>query len=283
MKNIIYTYIVAFFLTLMSCGRKINKSTPSIKDNSNRNKEVSNIDYSNVKPEKLLKQVKAHYDLDEFSTAKEKLTYLMSQFQGSFAVEDLEDLKQKIDLKLAEELAKKNEIAKLERSSRLSFALDKMNIIEKDDFIIYRDKSSPEFDTNECFYAYVKKDVYGYKLYFRIRYINTQWLNINSYIITIDGLDKTLEGEVQKTETRGKKKYKVELLDKQVVSKEDLEVLNSIASGENVLALYVGDNAYKKREISQKQRHAVRNVLDVYEYFNTKKKIKIESNITDKN
>jgi len=284
MKKVI-TYIVSGILifSLQSCGNNSNKPKPSIKDNSANVKHKTIKDYSNTKPKKLLKQVQAHYDLDEYSVAKEKLTYLMQNYTDSLGNVNLLELKDKIDVELKKELAKKQEIANLNRNARLNQSLGKMLVSNEGKFTVYKDKTSPKFDTKECFYAYIKKDVYGSKLYFKIRYIDTKWLNIESFIVTVDQLDQTLEGEVVKSETKGKKKYKIELLDKEITSPKELEIINTIANGDDVVALYVGNNTYKKRDISKEQLTAIRNVLDAYAFMNAKKNIELKSNVTSNN
>jgi len=279
-KAIIYIVLGILSFSLQSCGNSSNTSKPSIKDNSINVKQEAVKDYSNVNPKKLLKQVQAHYDLDEYATAKEKLTYLMQNYTDSLGNVNLLELKDKIDVELKKELAKKQEIANLSRNSRLNQSLDKMLTFSEGKFTVYKDKTSPKFDTKECFFAYIKKDAYGPKLYFKIRYIDTQWLNIENFIVTVDQLDQTIEGEIVKSETKGKKKYKIELLDKEITSPEDLEIINTIANGDNVVALYVGNNTYKKRDISQEQLTAIRNVLDAYAFMNAKKNIELESNMT---
>lgn len=281
------TYIYKFtslsiVLLLLSCGNGSKKSAPSIKENSNHKKNEVSADYSNINPPKLLRQIQAHYDLDEYSLAKEKLSYLMKTYPDSLNGVDLSTIKRKIDVELKKELDKKQEIANLERNSRLTNSLEKMDITNEGKYTVYKDKTSPKFDTKECFFAYIKKDIYGPKLFFKIRYIDTEWLNIEEYIVTINQLDLTISGEVKKSETKGKKRYKIEELDKPITTSKDFKTINSIANGQNVTALYVGPNAYKKRDISEEQLLAIRNVLDAYAFINAKKNIKSKNNITNK-
>ena len=282
-KLITATSLSILMLSVLSCGDNSKKSAPSIKDNSSHVKaDNSSADYSNVAPSKLLRQIQAHYDLDEYTVAKEKLTYLMKSYPDTLNGVNINSLKRKIDAELKKELDKKQEIANLERNTRLTSSLDKMKITNEGKFTIYKDKTSPKFDTKECFYAYIKKDAYGPKLFFKIRYIDTEWLNIEEYIVTINQLDQTISGDITKSETKGKKRFKVELLDKPITSSKDLKMISSIADGENVTALYVGPNAYKKRDISKQQLLAIRNVLDAYAYMNAEKSIKSKINITKK-
>jgi len=272
-KTIIKTFAILISSVIISCGNNNKKSNPSIQENSSHKKEIIGADYSNIPAEKLLKQIQAHYDLDEYQISKDKLTFLMKSYSDSLGIVDLNELKQKIDRGLIAEQKKKQEIAHLEQNKRLSGSLAKMRSFKEGKYTLYIDKSSPDFDTKECFYAYIKKDIYGAKLFFKVRYIDVHKLNIENYIINVDKLDYTLMGEVIKSQTKGKKKYNVELLDKEITTPEDKKILNAISSGEEVTALYVGKNNYKKRNITAAQKQAIQNVLDAYAFLEAKKKV----------
>jgi len=148
-----------------------------------------------------------------------------------------------------------------------SLSLDKLVIKEKEEYLIYVDKTSPKFKNKECFYPYIKKDNDGkIELYLKIQYLDVEWLNIESYMITSDKADYVINGNIEKTIIKGKKSYHIETLNKLITSDKDIKTLESIANGEHVTALFIGKNNYKKRILSQKKRTAFRNVLDAY-YF----------------
>lgn len=256
--------ILMLAVSLISCQDNLNK--PSIKDNSTRNlvKETVN-DYSDVPSEKLYKHILAHFDLGDYKLGKEKLKSLMSSRPDLIDSLDLNTIKANFDEKLADISEKELAIAEKERKLRMPNAVKNMRIQEKGNLSYYLDNTSPEFDSTESFHAYFTKNKAGIvELYLKIRYISTDWLNIENYMITVDQLDYNLSGTVQKTETKGKKKYKHEVLDVAIDSPEKLTLLQAVANGEEVSAAYIGESSYKKREITKEQQLAVRNVIDAY-------------------
>ncbi len=268
MKKKLLLQSVIISTICISCGNNVSK--PSIKENSVHKIKVEQVDYSNIPSEDLLKHIKAHYDLGEYKKGKEKLNALMVEHPDTLAGVDLLDLKRKLDAKLSEIQAKEQEIAEMERKKRAPNATNNMRSYKEGKKTIYLDKSSPEFDTKECFYAYIVKDIYGVHLNFKIRYVDTEWLDIENYMITVDQLDYSLTGKIEKKETKGKKRYKHELLDIPIHQGKQLETLNAIANGSDVTAVYVGKKKYKKRVINNEQRIAIRNVLDAYVFMGGK-------------
>ena len=253
-----------FALTALLYGCGNQNSKPSITENSVRKVEEPVEDFSKIPPEKLLVYIKAHYDLGEYKKAKKKLSHLMTQYPDSLNGTSLVTLKTEVDQKLMEEEEKISALAEKERLKRAPNAMNNLRSFKENGKTYYIDKSSPKFDTKECFYAYIIKDVYGPNLYLKIRYVNTEWLNIENFMVTVDQLDYTISGDIQKSETKGKKRYKHEILDKKISEDNDLKTLKAISNGDNALALYVGKNSYKKRVLSEQQKTAIRNVLDAY-------------------
>lgn len=284
MKKIITLQIqvLSIMLLLISCND--TNSKPSIKDNSVRKVESEKVDYSDMDSKKLYKHIIAHYDLEQYQVGKEKLNALMSNRPDMIDSLELNQLKSKFDKKLAQMLEKEQAIAEAERKSRMPNATKNMRFYKKGNLAYFVDKTSPEFDTKECFYAYITKNKAGIvSLNFKIRYIDTQWLNIENFMITIDQLDYSLSGEIIKSETKGKKKYKHELLDMPIASSDNFNLLNAIASGQNVTAVYIGKSTYKKREISKEQQIAVRNVLDAYLFMGGRDIAKAKPEYTSNN
>lgn len=262
-KSIIGTVIA---ISLNSCGNS-ETASPSIKDNSANAQKVTETDYSGVEPSKLLKHIEAHYDLGQYEEGKDKLNHLMKVYPDTLNGVNLMDLKSKLDESLVKQEKERLALADQETKKRLPSAVNKMRKVSEGKTTFYYDKTSPEFDSKECFYAYVKKDVYGAHLHFRSRYVGTQWLDIQNIMVTVDKLDHAIEGEVEKTETKGKKAYKHELLDIEITTPAQLGVLKAIANGNDVVALLIGKDSYRKRVISEEQRNAFRNVIDTYTYL----------------
>ena len=264
MKILQFISIVCVSISLVACNDTGSK--PSIKDNSTRDLGVVKTeDYSDVPSEQLHKHILAHFDLGQYKVGKEKLKALRVNRPDLIDSLNLDGLKQDFDVKLSEITAKEEAIAEKSRKLRMPNATKNMRISQKNNLTYYIDNSSPEFDSTESFYAYYTKNKAGVvKLYLKIRYISTEWLDIENYIITVDQLDYNLSGEVEKIETKGKKRFKHELLDTEIDSSKELILLSAIANGNEASAVYVGKSTYKKREISKEQKIAIRNVMDAY-------------------
>ena len=280
MKTNLIVSLAAVGLILSSCGNG-STSTPSIQDNSVHKEVSAKEDYSGIAPSKLLKHIQAHYDLGQYVNGKDKLNYLMSVYPDTLDGIDLSDLKGKMDAALLKEQQEKQALAEAEVSKRLPSAVNKMRIINEGKTTFYYDKSSPEFDTKECFYAYIKKDIYGAHLYFKARYVGTTWLDTENMMVTVDKLDYTIDAEVIKSETKGKKAYKHELFDFEITTEEQMKTLKAIANGNDVVALFIGKDTYKKRDITAEQRMAFRNVIDAYTFLGGNKLDPVKSGITN--
>ena len=258
--------ILSLLLVILSISCKESAEKPSIKDNSTRQVEEAPVeDYSDIPADELHKHILAHYDLRQYKIGKSKLKVLIESRPDLIDSLNLEVLQNDFDLKLSEIKQKEEALIERERKMRMPNATKRMKTSKENGLTIYEDTTTPEFDSTESFHAYYTKDNVGVlKLYLKIRYIDTQWLNIESYIITVDQLDYDLTGPVEQIETRGKKKYKHEILNVAIDTVEKLELINAVASGENATAVYVGKSAYKKRDISKDQQLAIRNVIDAY-------------------
>lgn len=281
MKRIFGTLSIALGFMVASCGNNVNTTTPSINENSVNKKAKVQVDYSNIESSKLLKHIQAHYDLGEYETGKDKLNYLMTVYKDTLDGVDLIDLKGRIDSALEEEQQKKAALAEAELKKRMPSAVNKMRKIEDGKTTFFYDKSSPEFDSKECFYAYIKKDIYGARLFFKARYVGTDWIDFQNCMVTVDKLDYTIEGTVQKSETKGKKAYKHELMDVEVTTPDQMKALKAIANGSAVTALLIGSETYKKRELSQDQINAFRNVIDAYIFMGGEKLEPMKTSVTN--
>ncbi len=253
------------------CGE--TKSKPSIKENAIKREETKK-DFSNLTPDKLHKHILAHFELEEYKTGKEKLTSLMTKHPELIDSLDLNQLKRNFDAKLEELQKKVEELAAVERKKKLPKEILYKISENKDDegIVTYKAKTSPKFETNECFYIYYTKNQKGkLNLFLKMRYVSTaDWLNIKNVIVTVDNLDYTIEGEFLKKETKGKKKYKTELLITQINSPEKMKIIKAISNGTDIACLYVSDASYKKRELSTLQKEAFADVLNAYLYMGGK-------------
>lgn len=152
-------------------------------------------------------------------------------------------------------------------SDENSDPLDFVRAEVEDNEIIYLDKSSPVFETQECLYLYIKKEVNDFKLFLKVRYVGEEWIDLENIIFTVDKTDFTFNGESIKTKTKGKKEYKIELFEIPVESAKELSIFEAISNSENTVVLLVGKDSYKKRIVSKNQQIAMINVLNAHKKF----------------
>ena len=151
-------------------------------------------------------------------------------------------------------------------NNKVDSPIDNMRLKVINGIEYYFDHSSPKFSTKKCFYPYIKKSNGTYQILLRIRYVADEWLNTENVLLTVDNKDYSFKGDVIKSETKGKKVYKIELLE--IPLKEDmLDVMEKVASGKEVIEVLIGDKKYEKSIMSEEQKLAFRNVLNAYNYL----------------
>ncbi|GAA3511351.1 hypothetical protein GCM10022393_26410 [Aquimarina addita] len=271
MKNKLIVYIIFFSALMISyrCTDKVAKNSTSTTTTTEEPVVISSD--LNKSPDVLLKQMYAHYDLEEFKKCNAKLKALLEKHPDSrealAAREFADDLAIKLnEIKQLEEQQQIEE-EKRERKKRLPLSAKKMRSTTNNNVTYYMDKDSPEFDSKECFYLYFLRAGQKPKLYLKIRYVATEWLDIENCIITADQIDYTITGAVKKEEKKGKKKLFHEVLNIPIDSKEKLDILVATANSKDAITVYVGASDYKKRDLSKTQILSIRNVLDAYEYY----------------
>jgi len=99
------------------------------------------------------------------------------------------------------------------------------------------------------------------------QYVAEDWLFIKSYIIKVDGkrydINEQKYNEIETDNSRGKV---YEWLDRTARTKE-IEILKAISTGKNVKIRYVGRKYHEDRTVTNREKLALRNVLDAYEYL----------------
>ncbi len=144
------------------------------------------------------------------------------------------------------------------------FSLDNLVKKNKDGQTIYVDENSPKFSTKDCFYPYLKKEDKKLHLYLKLQHLDVEPLNITSYIITANKVDYQLKGSIDQKKINGKKKYTIEILDKEITTTSDLKILKAIAKADHVEMVLVGENRFIKKTISKKMQLAFKNILGAY-------------------
>jgi len=237
-------------------------------ENEKLKQEIEDLKFG---PDKLLSQAKLYLENKEFNKAKSELQTLMEKHPAS---QQSTEAKQLLDVadngikekNIAEEKAKA-EKEKAEKE-RLANATKKMRVKVDDmnDITWYYDKSSPQYNNYNGFYAYIGKKK-GSKPWLRlvIQYASDDWLFIEKYIIKVDGqtynITEDYYGEIKTDNGSG---GICEWLDRKIGYSE-YQIIKAVANGKDVKIRFNGKDYYKDKTITVQQRAALRNVLDAYE------------------
>jgi len=219
----------------------------------------------------LLSQATVYFDEKEYQKCKNEINILLEKHSGSRESQNGKELFEKADLELNKiAKAKKKEEEERLRKEKLRLANATKKMRKKYDDMNgttwYHDKSSPQYLNYNGFYAYIgdtKTSLPWLRL--RIQYAADDWLFIEKYIIKVDGKTYTLSeekyGEIEKDNGDG---GIWEWLDRSV-DEDEYEIIKAVAFGENVKIRFAGKQYQKDKNITSKQKLALRNVLAAYE------------------
>lgn len=128
----------------------------------------------------------------------------------------------------------------------------------------YYDKSTPESNNTNNIHLYIGKEE-GKKPFMRfvIRYSSSDWLFIENYNIKADSAVFTIStsfGDVERDNSYGSiwEWYDT------VVDNKILLIVNSIIDAKNVKIRYNGQKYYNEKTVTQKEKTALKNILDAY-------------------
>lgn len=220
---------------------------------------------------KLLSKATAYFENKQYEKCKNEVNVLIEKHSGSNEAKTGKYLIEKANIeinKLAK--AKKKEKAERERKEKLRLANATKKMRKKYDDMNgttwYRDRTSPQYVNYNGFFATIGDDETSKPwLRLKIQYVADDWLFIEKYIINVDGKTYTITeekyGEIE-TDNGGGEIW--EWLNRSVDS-DEYEIIKAVASGKNVKIRFVGKQYYKDKTITNKQKLALRNVIDAYE------------------
>jgi hypothetical protein len=146
-------------------------------------------------------------------------------------------------------------------------SLIKLMRVEKDDIenvTFYHDKTSKKYLNQNDFRAYVGVQGNFVWLRFVITYYASDWLFINKYTIKSDDKNFTVvENEYGEIKTDHQSDI-WEWLDR-AATDSDIEILRSVANCKEGKIRFHGDKYYDDKDITEKQKKAIRNVLALYD------------------
>lgn len=128
----------------------------------------------------------------------------------------------------------------------------------------YYDKSTPESNNTKNIHLYIGKAEAG-KPFMRlvIRYSSSNWLFIENYNIKADSTVFTIPTSFGEVKRDNAYDSIWEWYDTKV-DKKILNIVNSIIEAKSVKLRYNGQKYFDERTVSQKEKTALKNVLDAY-------------------
>lgn len=256
-----------------SCG-KPNKE----KNSEKQTKEELEVQLKTEQPtaEKLLSNANTFFSNKKFEESKKEIRILLNKYPASNEVYEAKTLLDKADVELdkikkeeektIEEQKKKNKILIEQAIKKMRIKVDKL-----EDITWYHDKTSPQYTNYNGFFIYIGDRGYNYPtLRLRIQYKDSKWLFIQKYIIYVDGLKyKTIEteyGDVQRDNGSGGvwEWIDIPFNNDSQATVNDFDIIRAIIDGKDVKLKLIGKQYSKVKTITQTQKNALKNVLDVY-------------------
>ncbi|WP_146198713.1 hypothetical protein [Pararcticibacter amylolyticus] len=128
----------------------------------------------------------------------------------------------------------------------------------------YYDQSSPKFTNANAIECYIGKDATKVFLRFRVQYLSDDWLFIDNAIFNIDGVNfDYIPGKVERDNGGGDI---WEWFDEPGEG-QALLILSKLANARSAKVKFNGHQYYNIRQISSRQRQAIKHVLQVYKGF----------------
>ena len=221
--------------------------------------------------ERLLNQATTYFQNGEYEKCKSTVTVLLLKHSGSQEAVRAKELLAQSNAELNKIALAKEEAEKEQRrkeEQRLANATKKMreNYDDIRGISWYYDKSSPQYvDSRTNFHAYIGKKSGSPWLRLVIQYVADDWLFIEKYIIKVDGriyeINENKYGEIE-TDNGGGDIW--EWLDR-IVGPKEFQIIKAVAYGKDVKIRFQGKKYRRDRTVTNKEKMALRNVLDAYE------------------
>lgn len=267
----IIPYLILIF-TFLCCGIP-DKKKDSEKLNKNTELQLK-IEKPNA--EKLFKNANTFFMDKKFEESKKELLILLKKYPTSKEVTKAKKLINQVNAELnkirnEEQIIKeKNKRIKNLKIEQATKKLRK-KVDNLENITWYRDRTSPQYTNYNGFFLYIGDRGNNYPtLRLRIQYKGDSWLFIEKYIIYVDGLKyKTIEteyGDVERDNGTGGvwEWYDAPITKYTNDTVNDFDVIRAIINGDDVKLKLIGRQYSKVKTITNTQKIALKNVLEVY-------------------
>lgn len=265
MKRLIVA--ISIILVLSACSERLTIIQDS-RNSKTMTTTSSTSKSANETPDLLLLNATKYYEEGNLTEVNRILLKLMINMPK--ATEQIAAV-----LKMSDELAAIKEIedAELEKKllAEVNVKLEKLKFKEDEVTGItwYRDKSSTEYDNENSFQVYFgKTEATLPSLRLRIQYADDNWLFIKHYIIKTDDNTFTIFANFKDINRDNDGRSVWEWLDIPVSSdSEDYRMIKAIIASEKTIIRFEGDQYYEDRTLTNKEKNALKNVLEAYEAY----------------
>jgi len=265
--NVLFSLCTASFL-VMSCGSVSQKDYDTLKAaNDSLTKEIEEIKYG---ADRLLVQANDYLKNKDYQKAKAELLLLLEKHPETQQSAAAKQLLPSVEAGIKEqEIAAQNALLENEKmeKERLANATQKMRTKFDDvrGITWYYDKSTTKYNSENSFHLYIGRDQTGKTwLRFRISYTAEDWLFMESFIIKVDEATYPLYANRSEIERDNGSGDIWEWYDTNMTS-EIYTIVKEVINGKTVKLRHNGSQYYKDRIITEKEKQALRNVLDAYE------------------
>lgn len=264
-KTLFFTIII---LILQSCGGGVPQAEYDkvIKENEALKAEIEDLKFGS---DKLLAEAKNLFSSKDFQLAKSKLNTLIEKHPASNeAIEAkslIEDSDKEIEKEkqLVEKKAKEEEDANKRRLAKATSKMRK-NVDEMKGITWYYDNNTTKYNNVNSFHLYMGKEKNSKPwLRLRIQYKGDDWLFIKNYNVKTDNDTYTFsptKGVERDNGSGGIWEWCDESLNSRTYA-----MIQDVINSKSVKIRYNGQQYYKDRQLSSREKTALKNVLDAFE------------------
>lgn len=123
----------------------------------------------------------------------------------------------------------------------------------------YTHPNAPSYDNVNFIYPYIGSDGYSYWLRLKIQYASSDWLFINKVKVKTDEQQYDLIGSFERDHNSMIWEWRDISVDK-----DTKLMLEDIANSKEVWIRYVGQQYYKERQITKKEKEIILQTLNIY-------------------
>lgn len=262
-NKLLKTTLKVLFTTLLltSCSSKLEQEINNLKlENESLKAEIEDIKFG---ASILFEKGKTLFENDNLEEASSTFEILASKHPEAKETTEAKTYLSEISKAIKE----KEEKEEKEKKERLSNATKKLRSKYDDmrEITWLHDKSTTSYtDVNSIYLYMATKENSSPALRFRIQYAGDDWLFIENYIIKTDNNTHTIStsyGDIEKDNGYGGVWEWYDI----AMNQSTYTIVQDMINSKNVKIRHNGKQYHKDRNLTNKEKEAMKNVLDAYE------------------